>query len=241
MHEKRHNILAIIIPIVILTVLIGILFLIRNISSKPSPESKIPNPPAVPAGMINLTNIKIINSDDQTGGCTEIAPDGVVRIYSKCGTTLDDAYRSYDSGSIVKLMKMLYDPRALSLKKPENGAFYTITIETEGGTFTIFVPKPGGSGGTIGDQIISVIGDIIDDKPPEIVPTKYITGTPEPTNLPGVIPVSTAIPTMTVSPTPQTGEILPQNPFTCDFTGATGIKKPYRVSNVVCSTEPVVK
>jgi len=184
---------------------------------------------------------KIRISKDNRGGCMEVSPDGAVRIYDVCGETLTDAVRLTETKNILKLFKLVSETKLEEFTNKPEGTYVIIIVETDTGTETYYLPQdtgPGGGsgGGAIGD-IIDTIDDIEEDIPdptptPTLIPspTDIITGGESPT------PASGVSPTNILYPTPTQAQTLV--PFTCDFTGTSGTKKPYNVSNYICSTEP---
>lgn len=182
--------------------------------------------------------VRRITVMDETGGCIEVTPDGAVRVYKVCGDELDTAYRPQDPKYILELFTKV---KALNTKKymtkPVTGEYITLVIETDQGTETIYLPGTDQSGGSP-DDIIHTIDNIVDDIPPP-TPTPTLLPSATPSHSPSVSPTASPTNALTGTPTP-TG--LPQgpegDPFTCVFDD-NGTGKPYRVSNVVCSTEPI--
>jgi hypothetical protein len=206
---------------------------------------------------IKETITKITIRDKKSKGCTEVTPDGIIRIYEVCGTQLTDANRMNNPSNINRLFKLTGETVFTDADTSE-AAIYDCTgsilaIETASGTKTVCLKSEnsqgggnggggsgsGGNGGGVGpiQDIIDTIKKIIEDipptptiTPPVQIPTPTIepTGTPEPTLplMPGETPI--------ITPTP----IIPK-PFTCNYyIDSTGKKRPYNVSNTICSDEP---
>ncbi|MFC1626656.1 hypothetical protein ACFL1P_00465 [Patescibacteria group bacterium] len=195
----------------------------------------------------NIRKITIQKNDDR--GCIEITPEGAVRVYTECNQELDDAYRETDVQNIMKLFNKLgrTDLSSYSKKPPANvqrgEPLYKITIETDVGVETIYLyfdDEVASQANDIVKIIQTLTEDPVYDSPTPTQgnsspsPTSIYTLTPTPTNIPGGN-------SPTNSPTP-TGFVGEEDdlidPFTCVFDDEQGNKKPYRVSNVVCSTEP---
>ncbi len=164
-------------------------------------------------------------------GCMEVAPDGIVRIYETCGGKLSDATRLTDPRNILKLFRIVSEADVTKFRDSET-AVYELVIETESGTQTIYVTGGGG------DQVINTI-NLIEGDIPKSSPT---ISSPQPSQLPESSSspsssVTAGSPTIAPSsaPPPTVGGSIP---FICDFNESGGQGKPYRVSNVVCSTEP---
>lgn len=178
---------------------------------------------------------KIIVKKGAGDGCMEITPDGVVRLFSTCGVTLVDASRLSDSKNILKLFKIITEEDLTTYQQKTDGLVYEITIETDSGSKTIYVALGGGSDG-IGQTIIGTIDDITEDIP-QASPSQGSTPTPTQS----LFNTSTPTPTGTIfvpTPTPTTQVGGAQTSFTCGFTESGGTKKPFNISNIVCSTEP---
>lgn len=175
---------------------------------------------------------------DELGGCIEVTPDGAVRVYKECGTELDNAYRPQDPKYILELFQKV---RTLNTSKystvPSEGTYITLVVETDQGTETIYIPGSGSGGSP--EDIIKTIDNIIEEIPPP-TPTPTIVPSATPSLTPSASPSPTQ-PGSTWTPTPTTTGAPsgpPGDPFTCVFE-EDGTNKPYRVSNVVCSTEPI--
>jgi hypothetical protein len=177
---------------------------------------------------------KIRISRTETPDCIEVTADGAVRIYETCEGELEDTYRASDMRTIQRLFTIV---SRYGGSRTRGGADDTeITVEMDDGSLvTIFVPSDGGTGDT---GLPDIIGEIV-ARPPtpsqQMAPTGYL---PSPT--PYVTGIATPAPTLPpgISPTP--APTADETSFTCDFyDSASTTKKPYRVSSVVCSTEPV--
>jgi hypothetical protein len=170
--------------------------------------------------------------------CVSISTDGQVRIYDVCDKDQSSTYRTTNLRGLNRLFDMI---KSGNLDKTKTTGAYEITIHTNKGDVTYYFDdsdlKGGGNDGG-GNGIIDIIEDIKNDNPDKgITPTPIITTTFEITStlMPSIInsPYVTPFPT----PSPEDGVEIDKKSFTCDFTDS-GSKKPYRVSNVVCSTEP---
>lgn len=175
---------------------------------------------------------KITVKKKDEAGCMEVTPDGAVRIYESCGGKLLHATRLSDPRNILKLFQIVSEAD-VSEYRDSGAAVYELVIETDSGTQTIYVTSGGG------EQMISTISLIQGDIPPNPSPTSFFPqpsqGT-EQTPYPSPAASSggpTSPPNSTPPPTVGGGI-----PFTCDFYESGEQGKPYRVSNVVCSTEP---
>lgn len=171
-----------------------------------------------------------IKKKDETG-CMEVTPDGAVRVYESCGGKLVSATRLSDPRNILKLFQIVSEAD-VSMYRDSGAAVFELVIETDSGTQTIFVTSGGG------EQVISTIsqiqGDIPQPSPTVLLPQSSQITVQSPYPSPSV---SSAVssPPPNSSPPPTVGGSIP---FTCDFYESGGQGKPYRVSNVVCSTEP---
>lgn len=177
-------------------------------------------------------------------GCIEVTPDGQVKIFTTCGKDLETAYRTTNNRNINRLFELIKSGKLSTVKF--DGAM-ELSVNTNKGRITYYIkPSDTSNNGNpnskpIDDQIIIIIDTIIDDKP---------ENTPTPTNVPDVSPTDTySSPTPsqyiyfynTATPTPrEETEQQIENSFVCDFTTTDGSKKPYRVSNVVCTNEPQI-
>jgi hypothetical protein len=178
-----------------------------------------------------VKKITFKNQDD--GGCIEVTPEGIVRVYIDCNKELGSAARLNDPSNILKLIKLVSETDWEKYKKKISGGYYEIDIETESGITTIYLPD-GGSGNT--DEIEKIIDDIKKDIPNE---------SPLPTNIPASLsPYVSSWPsilpsgeTIFMSPGPSPSGII-INPFICPFAESGGKKKPVNVSNIICSNDP---
>lgn len=165
--------------------------------------------------------------------CIEVTPDGVVRVYKECGESLSEARRLDDTHNIQLLFQALSVQDESLYTTPCIGECYEVTIETDEGTQTLYIPVGGGgTGGSIGDLIEEIENQATASPTPS-------PGAPLPSPTPGTSPQPPTPPPGT-SPVPSAtagtgGEST--GTFVCDFS-ETGNKKPYRVSGVVCTTEP---
>lgn len=167
------------------------------------------------------------------GSCLEIGSDAVVRTYKVCGENLTDIHRLADPKRVIDLMEYVSRLDTSKLKTKPTGAYIQLSIETDQGTETVYVSV------TEGQESISEVIELIEGDLPQSTPTPGPTVIPTPT-LPGTTPVATHTPTPTIglfiTPTPTIpGEI---RTFTCGFSDDQGVKVPYYVSQIICSTEP---
>lgn len=172
----------------------------------------------------------------KSGGnaCIEVTPDGVVRVYKECGGELTEARRLDDMRNINLLFQAMSLQDESLYRQPCTGECYEVTIETDEGTQTLYIQVGGGGAG-------GSIGDLIDD----IEEQATATPTPSPgAPIASPTPGESPLPTPTLPPgespqpsvTPGTGGES-TGTFVCDFL-ETSNKKPYRVSGIVCTTEP---
>lgn len=183
-------------------------------------------------------------------GCMEVSPDGVVRLYSVCGTELSDARRITDPKYILALYKKVAESAFVFITQEESAACqgYIMTVQTDSGLRLVCLNNSssgqsggssGGSGGSGGggiDDIIETIEKIIEDIPPTPTPTGYMTNpTPTIDIYTSPTPTTEIVPPWEMTPTPP---MIILQPFTCDFTDLLGKKKPFNVSNIICSSQP---
>jgi hypothetical protein len=184
-----------------------------------------------------VRRITVVQDD---GSCLELTSDGVVRSFATCDGTITDVNRLADPKHLLKLFQYASQMDFAKFQdKPTEGNYTTLTIETDQGSVTVYVPyTPGGGGGGADPPIEDVIDTIIGDLPQ---PTQ--TPVPgQPTNTP-IPPGVTITPTDTPGPTPIGGTTptptwKPPFPFLCDFSDGSTKKKPYYISGVICSTGP---
>lgn len=165
--------------------------------------------------------------------CMDITPDGVVRQYDVCGGELTDAERLSDSKNITRLFKFVSESDITKLQDSGEDV-YEITIYTETGTEVIYVSNSGtnGQAGQIVQEIILIIGDIHNP-----TPTPNSSGSYESPRSSSQLSSPHASGITTPSPTP-TSQPESLTPFICDYVESGSKKKPYNVSNVICSNEP---
>lgn len=176
----------------------------------------------------NIKRIMIKKSEGEE--CIEVTPDGVVRVYATCGGELISSQRPADPKYILDLMRLAAETDPSKLPTDQTGAYYDITIETDSGSQTVRVYTSGGGGSEIINTINNVINTLTNPSP-----------TPGSSPVLDATPFSTPIPVSTPVPTPEPGaspEIGEEKPFTCNFNPDGTAKKPYRVSNVVCTDTP---
>lgn len=179
----------------------------------------------------------VIRSQGETG-CIEVNPDGAVRVYSDCETKkLAATERELDT----KFIRQLFEHYAQSERDEEKvvrTSGYVVRVTTDSGVVTYYVPFASDDGieSSVGllDTISEIIEKIIEDAPEPTPTTVYVSPT-----VPVVTPTSQLAPSPTSgvvsSPTP-TPTAAPK-PFSCEFS-ENDPKKPYRVSQVVCTSEP---
>lgn len=164
-------------------------------------------------------------------GCIEVTPDGIVRVYENCEGELTSAHRLIDPKNILKLFKLVSE-RDLEKSKKSGDNVYELILDTESGKEVVYVIIDGGDG-----EIIQAIENIKGDVPGPVA-TPAISPAPQ---TPVATPPAGSSPQIVSSPqpsaTPPTGGQT-TIPFVCDFSETSDSKKPYRVSNVVCTTEP---
>jgi hypothetical protein len=201
-----------------------------------------------------IRKITIKNKTDT--GCMEVTPDGIIRIFAVCEKELSSARRVTDTRYILKLYKKLSETDITKLPKSSTTVCegYTLILETDEDTKSVCLQNSsegdnsggninGGGSGNSGEGIIDVIDDIItiidqviDNIPPTPTPSSspiILTPTPDSESTTTTTPI--LLPSWGISPTPTTAAV---QPFTCDFIDAFGKKRPYTISNVICSTEP---
>lgn len=175
---------------------------------------------------------KITIEDDS--GCLEVTPDGVVRMYADCDGTLTSISRPIDPKRIIQLYEYTSRVNTADYRQPPTqGEYIRMIIETSGGSQVVFIPVVSGPE-SISDTIDLIKGDI-----PKPSPTPLATLMPTPT-LPGQtpLPTQTATPTQPAIITPTVAISTTPRPFTCGFADDPTDKRPYNVTNVICSTQP---
>lgn len=202
-------------------------------------EGRESHEPAALAKNARIRKITVKKSD--TGECIEVTPDGAVRVYKTCGGDLEDAHRTSDTRTVQRLFTLVTETGS---KTYVPGSTEVMVELEDGSVVTVYIPPGGdagggggGSGSGGGSDIDNIIDEIKGDGPTPTAPpgatgTPLVTPTFAPTMPAG--PTPTPNPFATPTPTPE-----PEKPFTCDFYDTGGSQaKPYRVSNVVCSTQP---
>jgi len=200
---------------------------------------------------------KIIIKNTTDTGCMEVMPDGIIRVFTVCQKELSDARRMTDTKFILRLYKKMGETDLTKLPDASRSVCggYLMTLETDTETKTVCLANTSNdnnpSGGNISgsepgvnddwdtsliDEIITIIDQVIDNIPP----TPTLTSVPvAPTSMPGtsitITPTSLVFPSWGVTPTPVA---VRQMPFSCDFTDFQGKKRPYTISNIICSSEP---
>ncbi|MBI4065311.1 hypothetical protein HY409_02995 [Candidatus Gottesmanbacteria bacterium] len=169
-------------------------------------------------------------------GCMEITPDGAVRVFSVCGQTLSLASRFPNPRHILQLFKLITEEDLDSYTQKSTGAIYQLTIETDTGTQTVYLVLSESDGG-VGQTIISTI-QIITGDIPRPSSTLGSTLTPTPTVVSESITLAPTGSLFIPTPTPTIGVSEQTQTFTCGFNESGDKKKPFNISNIVCSTEP---
>lgn len=192
------------------------------------------NEPQIADTPVNRVRKITVTGNGGNDECIEITPDGLVRVYETCGGDLIDSYRSIDSQAISRLFRLISEGR---YSRTMRDGLREVVVETDQGVYTYYLSE--GDGETAYNPGINdLIDDIINDKPIEL-PTPTAPANPTPTFFvvtPG--PTGSVMPSPTWSPPGVTPTPDGEKPFTCDFIDATTGKRPYRVSNVVCSSYP---
>ena len=176
---------------------------------------------------------KISISRGGESGCMEITPDGIVRIYSTCGENLTSADRLTDLKFIQNLFRLINEQDLSKYTKKLTGEdVIEITVNTDTGTehYYLIIGDPGTQG--IIDTIENIKGDLPGASPSpqaSIGASGYIPPSPPPPGSSQYYIIPSATPGSTS---------LPITPFTCDFIVAPGMKKPFNISNIICSTQP---
>ncbi len=201
---------------------------IRTVSDEPEPKS------LTIFRRDTIKKVTIRKSGDQ--GCMELTPDGAVRVYTVCGKRLKQAVRLSDSKYITKLFKLVTEEDLSFYQQKKDDSIYEVTLETDTGIKTLYLVLDVGSD-SVAQVIIQTIISISQDMPK---PSPESGQTPFPTESEN-IQQGTLTPTAILDigfPTPgPTGTVNAQS-FTCGFTEGGNIKKPFNISNIICSTEP---
>lgn len=220
----------------ILAVVIGTIFGIGGVYKERIASFINPKEPEKMTIFKKKTVKKITIKKGTDRGCMEITPDGAVRVYSVCGQTLSLASRIPNPNHILQLFKLVTEENLDLYTQKSTGAVYQLIIETDTGTQTVYLVLSE-SGEGVGQTIISTIQLITND-----VPKPSSTPGPTPSPAPTVAnESSTLAPTGSLfipTPTPTTGASGQVQTFTCGFSESGDKKKPYNISNIVCSTEP---
>lgn len=223
--------ILVIILAVVFFLVIGFGKLYRGtLSNLIAPNKEQELPPAAKKKTVRKITIKRLGEE----GCLEVTPEGVVRVYNICGEELKGAARLQDPKNIIKLFKIANESDLTKYTSEGEGEIYELTIETDTGTQVITIVVNNNSPGYVTDLIQTIVaigGDL---------PSFYPTPSPVVNN-----PIPSAV--VFVSPTPASSSIFYPSPtaiggvpqeeyFTCDFGESS--TKPYRISNVVCTSEP---
>jgi hypothetical protein len=216
--------------VIVLLVVFGMAFggSYRKTLSEILPQSQINNLSTTETKKVK----KITFQKQNETGCIEVTPDGIVRVYTVCNEKLDSANRVTETRNINKLFQLVRekDYKTRDFSDSENA--YKVIVETESGTeiFYIVVDE-----GNESEELLDTLNDIIEDipksspTPSPIYPTPSSPGASQSTQ-----PASSQSPNP--SPSPNSSEIV--ETFTCDFTESGDPRKPYNVSNVICTGEP---
>ncbi len=176
---------------------------------------------------------KVTFQKRNTSSCIEVIPDGIVRIYTVCGEELDSAYRLDQNRNINKLFKTLQEKDFKSKRFSDTDEVYQVTLETETGTEIFYIVI--GSDDE-GEELLEIIEDIQEDIPRPSPSWKGPSTSGDGSSpFPSTAPSVGQNPSASPSPTPTSGPVLT---FTCEFTESGGSKRPYNVSNVICTSEP---
>lgn len=178
---------------------------------------------------------KIVFKNTDNTGCTEVTPEGIIRVYTDCNKELDQAARLTDPKNILKLIKLVSETDWEKYQIKGVGSYYEIVIEMEGENLTIYLPDDGSA---VSDEIIQTITDVQKDIP---------GASPSPSSAgASFLPSVSVYPSLTpsgwggwASPLPSASGDAAQQTFTCLFTESGGKKKPVNVSNIICSTDPI--
>jgi hypothetical protein len=211
--------------------------LLKSIGSRYSSglSALLPNTVDAPPELQDKRRLRKITIE-QEDGCIEVSSEGVVRQYTECGGTLVDTNRLFDPKRIIELFEYTsrLDPEKYKTP-PLSVPYIRLVVESDTGTQVLYVPVGSGPD-SISDTVKLIIGDL-----PQPTQTPAATLIPTPT-LPGTTPLPTLQPSPTIpfglTPTPT---FVPQNtprPFTCGYTVDGSDKRPYNVTNVICSTQP---
>lgn len=200
------------------------------------PEVEISNQKIVTQKVIKKITIQDLGNAE----CLEITPDGAVRAYDTCGGQLTRAGRMTSLRDISTLIRLVSENNLSTLSHKQDGSGIEIIIESDQGIEYLYLPTESQTSGDLVSLILATITQIKGDVPPviftetpKVSPSIVImTSTPTPTSLPSGVPT----PTPTIAQGGSTGT----DSFTCDFTESNGKKKPVTISNIVCSTDPVV-
>lgn len=183
-----------------------------------------------------VRRVRIKNQKDEKG-CIEVNPDGAVVVYSDCeAKTILSAERELDT----KFIRRLFEHYALADLDEESRVMksgYVVIVETDEGVSTYYVADAGdirGKSGGATETISEIIANIIEDAPMPTPTAVSVTQTVTPTVAVGGV-IST--PTVVVNSSPTPNPTHEPQPFSCDFSESDP-KKPYRVSQVVCTSEP---
>jgi len=199
-----------------------------------------------------VTKIRINKSNEAE--CVEMSPDGIVRIYKVCGEVLDNAVRQEDVRYISRLFKQVSETDFQYLVNFEICSGYMLYIYQGSSVKKVCLDMNNGFSTEIGGAtnesynrvIVNIINDIIQtiDLIYDTIPSPTSQTTPvlslTPTNEPSPTqtdPYSSPTPIFDISPTP-TPVGYERPPFSCDFVSQSGNKRPYMISEVVCSSEP---
>lgn len=176
----------------------------------------------------NIQKITIRPTDGT--GCYEVTADGIVQVYATCGGELSTASRFTDTKNILRLFKLLTEQENFSDVPTGGKALFTIVIETDQGTQTITLYE--------NTELAQTITNIVVEIPAASSPSLQPIPSSQPNYSPALIfsptPSAGSIP----SPSPTIGGTTPEQLFTCNF-AENFDKKPYRVSNIVCTDDPV--
>jgi hypothetical protein len=196
---------------------------------------------------------KITIKTPMASGCMEVTPDGIIRVFSVCEKELSEARRVTDTKYILQLYKKIAETDLSKIQTETTAPCegYSIIVETDTEKKTVCLQDSSGNNSSSGgntnngddtqesiiiDEIIKIIDQVIDNIPPTptTTPNPIIVTT---TLAPGMsaTPTTAVIPSWGVTPVPTSAV---SRPFMCDYIDSQGKKRPYTISNIICSSEP---
>lgn len=244
MRQLLQNRLIVLIGLIFLLVLIGTAVVATGFGSALGTRfSGVPTQENEPVLTQERKVVRKITVSGDDGGCIEVTPDGVIRVFATCDGEATDAARVQDLKNVQELFKQVSETRFTDQYRRPSSNSIKLIIETDQGTEVVYIPA-GSAGTSVGSGQVDQIKEIIDRITEEVTaPTSTpvpSTGTPTPTLPPGVS--ATPTPTLSTDPAPSpsptpSGSPAPK-PFTCGYTETESGPRPYNVSNYICTTEP---